>query len=217
MEDNGEKKTPKTNYQSNSMKSKDAPAERREVKQITQGGVTQRKKTIGDKFRETFIGDDAQSVGSYILFDVVIPATKNLINDMVSQGIERLLFGTATPRRSSGSRTGYNTMYKSSGPSSSINRDNRTPERSISSRNRANFDFREIVLESRVEGLEVLNSLTELIEDYGTATVADLYGLVGITSEFTDQQWGWDNLADSQVRYVREGYLLDLPRPIVLN
>src|SRR5690606_24426648 len=99
-EDTPPEKPVVVNYSSNSNKSKQpSDAEKPKIKQVTSGTVVERKKSLGSKFKETFAGDDAQSVGNYLLFDVIIPATKNLISDMVSQGIERLLFGTSAPRR----------------------------------------------------------------------------------------------------------------------
>ena len=53
----------------------------------------------------------------------------------------------------------------------------------------------------------------DLVNSYDSATVADFYDLVGITSEFTDNKWGWTNLHGSRVIRARDGYLLDLPKP----
>ena len=37
------------------------------------------------------------------------------------------------------------------------------------------------------------------------------------TKTYTDQKWGWSDLALASVRGVRGGYILDLPRPIVID
>lgn len=213
---------PKNNYPGNSHKAKgkvvekDKPEEEKpKVQKVTTGTVVQRKKGLGRKVAETFAGDDAHSVGNYILFDVILPAAKAMISDAASQGVERLLFGETSRSRTrtvGGSHTSYNRMY-------TPNREDRpsSPSRNMSHRARATHDFDEIVLSTRVEAEEVLDCLGDLISNYDVASVADLYELVGITGSFTDDKWGWSSIAGATVSHVRSGYLLNLPRPSTLD
>ena len=202
-------------FPTNSFKSKDTQKE--EAKKITPiamtGGVVQRKKPIGTKFKELFMGADAKDVGSYLFMDVAIPAAKSLITDMVTQGIERALYGDSRPRprsgRVRGSYTSYNRMSKSTPPWDE--------PRPLSRTARATHNFDEIILSSREEAHEALDRLTALIEQYDVATVSDLYELIGITGSFTDNKWGWNNLREAGVSRIREGFLLDLPKPIALD
>lgn len=93
----------------------------------------------------------------------------------------------------------------------------RDEPRTVSRQARARHDFDEIILENRVEAEEVLDRLFERIEEYGTATVADLYDLVGMTGDYTDNKYGWTGLATASVSRTKGGYVLDLPRPEVLD
>src|SRR5690606_41700053 len=93
----------------------------------------------------------------------------------------------------------------------------RKPERSVSNRARTAHNFDDIGLETRVEAEEVIDQLFELVSKYGHASVADLYGLLGVTANYTDEKYGWTDLRGSKPVKVREGYLLDLPRPEVLE
>ena len=81
--------------------------------------------------------------------------------------------------------------------------------REPSLRNRSRHNFDDIILDSRGEAEEVLSHLVDLVDDYGMASVADLYDLVGITSNFTDNKYGWTNLSSASVSRVRDGYLID--------
>ena len=74
-------------------------------------------------------------------------------------------------------------------------RNERDERREPSARNRSRHDFDDIVLDSRGEAEEVLSTLVDLVEDYGVASVADLYDLVGIESTFVDTKYGWTNLS----------------------
>lgn len=203
---------PNINYTSNSHKSKDAkkeaPKAERKVEKVITGKVVKRQKPLGKKVAETFAGDDAQTVGNYILFDVVLPAAKTMISDAVSQGVERLLFGDNARARST-ARPGHTSYNRISGSSAAGTV--RAP-REISRRARTNHEFDEVVLGTRGEAELVLERLGDLVDQYDSATVSDLYDLIGITGSFTDDKWGWTDLRTAGVSRVRDGYLLSLPR-----
>ena len=196
-------------YPSNSEKSKHIevdPIREKKVDQIVKSPVIRQKKSLGQKFSEAFLGDDTRSVGDYILHDVLIPAAKATLSDMVGGGIEMLLFGE---RRSRGS-TIYRDRDRSYVPYNKLSRsrDDREPIRI----NRSRSDLDEIIIESRGEAEEVLDNLVELIKEYNVVSVADYYDMVGIESNFTDNKYGWTNLRDATVERGRRGYYIRLPR-----
>lgn len=218
-----EQKKKIVNYPANSHREREkaaAPAEeglgrdRPKLERVTTTEPVQRKKPLFTRMAESFKGEDVHSVGGYVLFDVALPALKTLIADMVSQGIDRLMFGENAPRRSGGGRSQYTAYNRYSAAAAPARREE---PRQISRQARATHDFAEIVLENRGEAQEVLDRLTDLVDNYGDASVAALYELVGTTGSFTDDKWGWVDLRDAHVRPIRGGYLLDLPRPQPLD
>lgn len=200
----GRQKTAKVNYPSNARADKGKP-QKPLIEQVTTGVVTQRRKPLMSRITESVTGDSTQSVGEYIVLEVLLPAAKNMISDAVSQGIDRLLFGESR-RAKSGERPGYTNYQRASTGTSNYQR------RDISPRSRATHDFDDIVLATRSEAEDVLDRLQDLIKQYEVAKVADLYDLVGISGSFTDDRWGWTDLRDARVRNIRGGYLLELPR-----
>lgn len=78
-------------------------------------------------------------------------------------------------------------------------------------------DFDEIILATRAEGNEVIRRMDDLIQKYEQVTVSDLYQLVDIAPSFTDEKWGWTDIREARVERTRAGYLLDLPRPELLD
>ena len=174
---------------------------------------SQRKTPLGKKLREAFTGDDAHTVGNYVLMDVVLPAVKNMLSDAISQGAERMLFGESRPRGSSVRHPGQISYNRVSTPPRQAAPQAPGPAR----RARGNMDFGEIVLPTRYDAEMVLDRLSDVIENYDVATVADLYELVEITGSFTDVKWGWTSLRDARVRQVREGFILELPQPVAID
>ena len=203
----GRQEVRRVDYPSNSKRSRQPPPEKKKTEQVVTGTVVQRKRPWYDRAIHTVFSGDNDTLTNYIVMEVLVPAFRNLIYDVASQGAERALYGES--RRGSGSRSGGYTNY--SAPSG------RNPTRPTLSRQaRATHDFDDIVLASRVDADEVLNALSEMIELYNQATVADLYDLVGVTTDFTDNAWGWRDLRTATVRPIRGGYLLNLPRTIAL-
>lgn len=196
---------------------KEAQNEPKKVEKVVQGEVVKRKKPLGKRFVETFAsGDDAKTVWDYVVMDVLLPAAKDTMADAVSQGVERILFGEA---RSTSRRTGirpngyvsYQSRYSSAGGRHPVSRDE--PRREPSRRARASHEFNELVIPTRAEAEEVIDRLFDLTSKYETATVADLYELLGVTGEYTDDKWGWSDLRGAGVVRVSGGYILDLPKP----
>jgi hypothetical protein len=71
----------------------------------------------------------------------------------------------------------------------------------------------DILFETRAEAQEVLNSLNDIIEEYGSASIADFYDLCGVTEQYTDHKYGWTNVSKASIESVRGGYfILVLPK-----
>lgn len=191
------------------------PEEREAVTSVVHGKVIQKKPNIFKRVARGMVADDVTNVGDFVLADVVMPAVRNLMYDIVSQGTHRVLFGTARGRRTmapgyAGPTTSLKTAYNrvSSDPE---------PARTMSRADQASHNFDELILGTHQEAMEVLENLAARIDRYGSATVSDLYGYMGVTGSFADQKYGWTNLGNADVRQIRRGFILDLPRPTVLR
>jgi hypothetical protein len=216
-------KTVKMGFPSNSHKDKEEQKkpEPAKVQKVVTGKVTHKKKSLGKRFMDTFISDDISNVKSYIVHGVLVPAAKDTITDIVQgvmdaikTGLEVALFGEQA--RTSRGRDRGRTSYVSYDRYSS--RDKKDDRReSYAARNRATHNFDDIVFETRNDAEEVLNSLIDYIEKYDEASVAVLYDLVGVTESFTDHKYGWRNLSSASVSRTRDGYVLNLPRPLLLE
>lgn len=203
-------------YPGNSRRSKRAQEtstdDEPKAKRIVKHAVTKRQKGFLDSIAETFFGNDANSVMTYVVQDVLVPAAKNTLSEMVSTGIEMLLFGEAH----SSSKKDKNRSYVSYGGFFK-DRDHQRNGFSSNNRNRARHRFDDLVLGSRMEAQDVVDALVDLIENYEAATVADFYDLIGMESDFSDQKYGWTNLSRVDIRRTRDGYVIILPKPIVLD
>lgn len=194
---------------------------KKKIERVTTGDVVRRKQPLGRRFVSIFVGGDAKRAWVAVVSDVLIPAAKDMAADALSQGFERMIYGETRSRsRRPPFHSGYNSSshvsYNRYGQSSNKIRQEE-PRRPISRSSRSGHNFDEIILTTRVEAEEVIDRLFDLVSRYESATVADLYDLVGITSEYTDEKWGWTDIRGTDVSRIRDGYLLNLPKPDPLD
>lgn len=197
-------------YKPNSHKAKaEAAVAEKKVEKAVAGPVKVKKKSEMSKLKDIFISEDAGNVKSYVIMDVLIPALKKAVSDIVTNGIDMILYGETgrSKRNSTASNVSYRSYY-----------DRRDDDRRYSSnRTVSGYSYNDIILETRGEAEEVLSRLDELIETYKVATVADLYDLVGITGNYTDNKYGWTNIRNAEAVRVRDGYVLKLPKALPIN
>ena len=198
-----------TEYKANSHRVKEEQKSKDVVKKDIQpvAKAKTKKKSEVKKFADVFIAEDITSVKDYIVNDVLIPAAKKAISDIITNGIDMILYGEAKGRdrrRDGGSRVSYTKYYERD-----RDRDyDRTRTR------RSVYDYDDIILDTRGEAEDVLNRMDDLIDAYGMVSVADLYDLVGVSGNYTDNKYGWTNLRNAEVRRTRDGYLLKLPKAL---
>ena len=204
-------------YAPNSHKSKEEKAltevpERKKLEKVVTGKVKTKKRNEISKLGEIFIAEDARNVKSYILMEVLVPAVKKAISDIVTNGIDMLLFGEGgrTKRTSSASTVSYRNYYDQKDIT-------RRDYSSARVRTRTGYSYDDIILETRGEAEEVLARMDELIETYGIVSVADMYDLVGKTCNYTDNKYGWTNILNAEPIHVRDGYMLKMPKAGPIN
>lgn len=196
-------------YKPNSHRSKEDKSnsvEKKEISKVVTGKVV-KKKNVGRKLTDMFISEDVNNIKSYVIMDVLVPAVKKAISDIVTNGIDMMLYGeTGRTKKTSSGSISYRDYYDSN-----RNRDNRYTV------SRTRYSYDDIVLDSRTEAEEVLVRMQEIIDTYQVVSVADLYDLVGIRGNFTDNKYGWTNIRNASVEHVRDGYMLKLPKALAID
>lgn len=211
----------KQNLQSENS-STSVPETEKKIEKIATGKVVRRKKTLGTRVHQMFSGESAAQVRNYVMYDVLVPAFKDMISDATSGAVDRILFGDdrahRSRRRGRGDiferSTGRIAYHRMSEPSRT-RRDE--PRQSIRPDRRSSAASTEILMSTRAEAQEALDVLFELLHKYEAVSVSDLNNLLGLDNQYTDDKWGWLALSGSDIRRVREGYVLILPEPQPLD
>lgn len=196
-------------YKSNSYKSKEekkADVPEKKVEKVISGTARTKKKSEFSKFANTFISEDIQSVKDYILMDVLVPAVKKAISDVVTNGIDMILYGESGSKRSSStaSKISYRSYYDRP--------NDREHHRS------SGFDYDDILLDSRGEAESILDRMDELISTYHVVSVADFYELADITNEnYMNNKYGWKDIRSAKIVRTRDGYMIRMPRALPID
>jgi hypothetical protein len=198
-------------YQGNTNKDKEADKKPdKQIEKVVTVEVIQKPKPLGRKFKETFFGGDFKMSMRYVAGDVLLPALRNLIVDMTTKGMERIVFGESSYRRRP---TEYRPRVQYNNPIHRM-RDprelGRLPDQPPRYRN-TRYEIKDIVIADRGEAELVVERLIDIIDKYEVASLADLYDLLGLATSHVDNKWGWTYLNNVEIRQIREGYLIDLP------
>lgn len=215
MPDNSELKPNSHKYH------KEVSEPRQSVEPVIEKAGNKKRKPMGKQVKEALVGD-VEEVRSYLLWDVLVPAVKDTMVDLIKAFAEGIFHSNGTRGRNQYVQRNGSTSYVSyssySNDGYSSRGGGRRPEYGNrpmrgSYNNRYAYDFEGIVYDTRDDAEKVLDALAERTFKYGQASVADLYELSRIPSQYTDVDWGWCELSRASVERTRDGYIINLPRP----
>lgn len=186
-------------------KAKERPKDLK-IEKVVTGEVIRHKKKLLRRAAEALGLPEGRGTLDYLLKDIGIPMLKEMLYTFVVSGASMTLFNEVRDRTRFGS--GY-TPYSKGSRITVVGGSQNAPERPV---RRAVASFDDVVLQTKAEAEDVLFRLSDLCENYGEATVSDLYACVGITAAYPLQNYGWKSLADARIVAVRDGWLLDLPK-----
>lgn len=199
------------NFKPNSHKYREAQqgdTERKRPEKVVKGTVKVKKKSEIRKFTDVFIAEDIGSVKQYLMNEVLVPAAKRTVSELVKNGIDSLIYGI-TGRRVNGSggssSTPVHISYRDCYDTGTRNYRDAPVIRS-------RFNYDDFTFESRGEAEYVLDQMDAILDKYRMVTVLDLYDLVGKTCDHTGNKYGWTALGTAKVVPVNGGYALKLPR-----
>ncbi len=202
-------------YASNSDKSKKGEEPpKKDLQKVVVGEVVVKEKSLGSRFKNIFLGGDMHTASNYIVAEVLLPATRNLLVEIVTKGMDRLVYGESgfRPRSRPSSyapRVQYNNpVNRGVGVTRAYLPDQRPVDR-WEQTTKSTLDS--VILNSKTDAENVIEQMTNVVDMYEVVSLADLNELIGQSSTHIDHKWGWSNLAALELRQVREGWQLTFP------
>jgi hypothetical protein len=167
---------------------------------VVKGGVrTRARGGIANKIRD---------IGNSLFESIILPAMQDNAIDFFNEGLQMLIKGQSYDIRPTG-RQPYNNMYRNRQKAAR----RKSPNRNLRRPQEHEETFEDVYFDDRRDAEGVLGRMMERVVDYGAVTIGDLYSLVGISSNFTHERWGWTDLRHCKVMHTTEGYVIDFPNP----
>lgn len=180
----------------------------KKFEKVTTGKVATKEKNDIQKVASMFIAEDLKTVKDHILKDVAVPKLQDFFADLMIATINMVFHGDDRPRNN------YSGSYA---------QPNRVSYNQYSGRNNnqarpaAAINYQDVIFSSRGDAEEVLSQMIDAISTYDCVSVADFYDLVGMTSNYTDNKYGWYDMRSAYVQAVNGGYIIRLPKSVALN
>ena len=202
--------TPNSHKYKEEQKQNQAASEEKRVQKVVKSPAKTKTNEVR-KLADIFISEDVANVKNYIFMDVIVPAVKKAIYDVVTNGIDMFLYGGTGKGKtnSTTSKVSYQSYYG--------RKDNVGYRGSESNTSRNGFDYEDIVFNNRGEAEAAKQEMMNVIARYGVATVADLYDMADRTAPYTSNKYGWLDVSSTEIQRVRDGYVLKLPRAVPID
>lgn len=190
----------------------ETPAQKKVIIPVTDAVKVNRPATR--RFLDYIFAESPKSLGAKIGREVIVPRVKAGFEEACNSFLSGMLWGGG-PRPMSNivssavMRGGNNAYHQVS--STGIGAPSSTPP---VSRNSGNYE--DLICPSQEKAEMLLANLFALHNQYNVVTVADLYELANITPAPSHNAFGWMSLDGARISKVREGYLLELPRPSII-
>ena len=187
--------------------------QKEKMEQIATGKKVER--SAGSKILSAYFAEDLRNICHEVLYEVIIPASKNAISDTICNFVDIALFGQTRGRTTAGSVkriTPYSSLYSNNVSSNRIVKYNDISEQRHANRGLGGYSYQEVVLATRPEAEDVLAHMRLYLDRYQVVTVADLYDAVGEVPDMIDNKWGWTDLSGAAVQRCSDGFILRMPR-----
>ena len=161
---------------------------------VTNGKM--KKDSWSEKIVNAFLPCERENLGEWLVFDMLIPMTKNVVSDVIKGMLNSWTGGNSSKwadNSSFESRNSYSSYYDRTNKQSAIKQQ----------RNRPNTHYgstKVFWVPSREAAEDVMKRMEGTIDEFQMITVADTCDLIGVSANYTDTSWGWETMRGA--RYV---------------
>lgn len=187
-----------------------------------------RKQGMDKRIRDTFISKDADSVGEFIIDDVIIPGIRSMLLK-AGHGIVDSIFGNTSTGYNYGTSYSYRRRYDDEASYNTYRRRNRNRDDDHNDSRRhysksAKRSAQEIDVRTWQDADKIHNLVCDL---FGRNEELTFFELVDILAgcdvdvpdtDYTDNEWGWNDITGFHVHYRSNGRAyIEIPRQVYLK
>lgn len=187
------------------------------------------RQSLGKMLRDSFIPEDVEHAGDYILKDMIVPGLRDGVFDILMGILDYWRGGVGGGyRRSFGGYSNGPRIHQQT--NKDYNRVSRIGVRNDKAydTNRSVRSYDDIVIpdyppseggmaKAKQEAEDVIAELKDTIRGYGLARVSDLREAINESWTPSEYNYGWTNLDNAGYDRVRGGWLLILPKAMPID
>lgn len=174
------------------------------------------KRPATRRFRDFLLAESPKALLSRVAAEVLVPRAKAGLEEAANSFLSGMLWGDG-PRPVSNIVKGTvlrNGAINYNGIS--LGAVNPMSQAMQANQNRSTGNYQDLLCPTQQIAERYLANLYELLNSYNRVAVADLYEMAGITPAPSDDLYGWTSLDGARISKTRDGFLLELPRPMIL-
>lgn len=187
-----------------------APSGKKDIQPVI-SGATQVSRPATRRFFDFFFAESPRNLGSKIGRDVVVPRLKAAGEEAINSFLHGMLWGNGAKPISN---MVQGTVLRAGGVQyhqiSSLPAGAATPVPQQTS----SGNYQDLVCPTQTEAETLLANLYATFNQYRVVAVADLYEMARIKPAPSDNAFGWYSLDGAKIVKSRDGYVLELPRPV---
>lgn len=183
------------------------------VAPVVTGQTTVKKKNWFQKTGELlFAQTDSNTVGQYLVTDIIVPYVRKIIFDLVTSAVDMFLYGgnspTNKPQPNNRPYVNYNSNYTYTRQQPAL----QNTRAAVTGTDI--FNFGDVYFDFKLDAERVLARMCEILERYPVVTVRDFYELAGQKIDNVQaNKFGWFNLEGAGVANHYNGkFFIKLPK-----
>lgn len=196
---------------SNKPQAETKPKEKPKFQKVVDGATVEKHGLLSMLFKD-FIKEDASTVFTYALTDIIKPGVKTVLANVINSSIDMFFWGKGGKAANStpAAKVSYTNYY------GTVSQQKPATRQSASS-----YFFADPEFPTRDKAQRVLDSMKEALRTYDNVSVADLYDMAGITGSMrpNDNKYGWFDLTGAEVVRRYDGkFVISFPNAVpILN
>jgi hypothetical protein len=189
---------------------------KKEIKPVV-SGAKKVQRPASKRFFDYLFAESPKDLARKVGRDVIVPRIKAGFEQAANEFLSGMLWGNGSNRPPSNIvqgaviRPGGGINYNGISSPSSLQ------QARAASTTTSSGNYSDVTVPTQEFAETLLANLYDLLNQYRVVAVADLYEAAGLTSAISDNAYGWTSLDGARIIKVRDGYLLELPRPTIIS
>lgn len=179
-------------------------------------GAVKIKRPATKRFFNFIFAESPKEISAKVGKEVLVPRFKAGLEAALNSFLAGMLWGNSGNRPVDqllrhtmlrGNQTSYSTI-------SQLNPSQQIVQQAIPQRSSGNYE--DVCCTHLKDAENLLAHIVDILSQYNVVCVGDLYEKAGIITAPSDSSYGWLSLQGARISQVREGFVLELPRPTLI-